>query len=80
MNDLTNSINSKLQEQKRREYQALVQKEINSNFPDPEARAIIVKQMVLLVEPHLTKEVQDQLHFLYLEHQKYNQPIPKNLA
>ncbi len=72
--EITNPLKAKLAEQKRKEYQAIVQKEINSNFSDPEARAILVKQMILLVEPHLPNEIKDELHFLHLEHKKYNQP------
>tara|TARA_R110002096_G_scaffold364398_1_gene557493 strand:- start:95 stop:340 length:246 start_codon:yes stop_codon:yes gene_type:complete len=69
-----NPLANKLVQQKRMDYQAIIQKEINSNFTDAEQRALKVKCMVLLVESYLPDEIKDQLHSLHLDHQKYNQP------
>lgn len=78
--DIAQSISGKLRQQKRERYQAIVQKEINTNYTDAESRAIVVKQMVLLVESHLPPSVLDDLHFFHLQHKKYNQPEEELVA
>lgn len=70
----TNSILQALTQQKRKDYQAQLEKEISSNFTDAEARAIMVKSMILLVEEHLSPDVKDELLFLHLKFKQYNQP------
>lgn len=72
--DLKNSISSQLRNQKRAQYQQLVQKEIDTNFSDAEQRALLVKCMILLVEEHIPEDTKNELFSLHLSFKRYNQP------
>lgn len=78
--NLKNPISAELRKSRRTQYQALVQRDIDSLYTDAEMRALFVKSIILMAEEFLPDSVKNEIHMLHLKHKKYNQPEEELMA